>query len=106
MEQEKSAGGREARREEWRRIIDEQQAGGQGAAAYCREHGITVREFSYWRKALNPAEADAAPRGFVELRPPRRASGVCVEAGRWLVRVEPGFDAATLLRALEVLAAP
>jgi ABC-type sugar transport system ATPase subunit len=41
------------------------------------------------------------PRGFVELRPPRRASGVCVESGRWLVRVEPGFDAATLLRALE-----
>jgi len=40
------------------------------------------------------------------LHPPRRASGVCVEAGRWLVRVEPGFDAATLLRALEALAAP
>jgi len=28
-----------------------------------------------------------------------------VESGRWLVRVEPGFDAATLLRALEALAA-
>ena len=27
-------------------------------------------------------------------------------AGRWLVRVEPGFDAATLLRALEALSAP
>ena len=39
-------------------------------------------------KALGPVEADAAPRGFVELRPPRRASGVCVEAGRWLVRVK------------------
>ena len=106
MEQEKTAGAREARREEWRRIIAEQQACGRGAAAYCRERGIPVWKFSYWRKALNAAEADAAPRGFVELRPPRRASGVCVESGRWLVRVEPGFDAATLLRALEARAAP
>lgn len=106
MEQEKTAGAREARREEWRRIIAEQQACGRCAAAYCRERGIPVWKFSYWRKALNPSEAGAAPRGFVELRPARRASGVCVEAGRWLVRVEPGFDAATLLRALEALAAP
>jgi hypothetical protein len=105
MEQEKTEGAREARREEWRRIIAEQQAGGQGAAAYCRERGIPVWKYSYWRKALAPSDADASPRGFVELRPPRRASGVCVEAGRWLVRVEPGFDAATLLRALEALAA-
>jgi len=106
MEQEKTAGAREARREEWRRIIAEQQACGQGAAAYCRERAIPVWKYSYWRKALAPAEADASPRGFVELRPPRRASGVWVEAGRWRVRVEPGFDAATLLRALEALAAP
>ena len=105
MKQEKTAGAREARREEWRRVIGEQQGCGQSAAAYCREHGIPVWEFSYWRKALAPAEAGAAPNGFVELRPPRRASGVCVESGRWLVRVEPGFDAATLLRALEALAA-
>jgi hypothetical protein len=105
MEQEKTAGAREQRREEWRQIIAEQQAGGQSTAAYCRERGIPAWKFSYWRKALAPAEADGAPRGFVELRPARRASGVSVEAGRWLVRVEPGFDAATLLRALEALAA-
>ncbi len=105
MEQTKTAGAREARREEWRRIIAEQQGCGQSTAAYCRERGIPLWKYSYWRKALNPTEADAVPRGFVELRPPRRASGVCVESGRWLVRVEPGFDAATLLRALEALAA-
>ena len=59
MEQEKAAGAREARREEWRRIIEEQRAGGQGAAAYCRERGIPVWKFSYWRKALD-AGYDAA----------------------------------------------
>jgi hypothetical protein len=106
MEQEKTEGAREALREEWRRSIAEQQAGGQSATAYCRERGIPVWKFSYWRKALTARNGAAAPGGFVELRPARRASGVCVESGRWLVRVEPGFDAATLLRALEALAAP
>lgn len=66
MEQEMTAGAREERREEWRRVIAEQQAGGQGAAAYCRERGIPVWKFSYWRKALGPAEADAAPRGVTD----------------------------------------
>ena len=105
MEQEKKTVTLDTRREEWRRIVAEQQGCGQSAAAYCRERGIPVWKFSYWRKALTAKDGAAAPGGFVELRPPRRASGVCVEAGRWLVRVEPGFDAATLLRALEALAA-
>ena len=105
MEQEKTALAREARREEWRRILAEQQGCGQSTAAYCRERGIPVWRFSYWRKALTAKDGAATPGGFVELRPARLASGVCVESGRWLVRVEPGFDAATLLRALEALGA-
>jgi hypothetical protein len=105
MGQEKTVGAREARREEWRRIMAQQQGCGQSAAAYCRERGIPVWKFSYWRKALTARDGTATPGGFVELRPARRASGVCVESGRWRVRVEPGFDAATLLRALEALAA-
>ncbi len=43
MEQEKTAGAREARREEWRRIIAEQQAGGQGAAAYFSSPRLTCQ---------------------------------------------------------------
>ncbi len=105
MELETKAGAREARREEWRRIVAEQQAGGHGAAAYCRERGIPVWKFSYWRKALRGKAKTEVSGGFVEVRPSRRASGVWVEAGRWRVSVEPGFDAATLLRALEALSA-
>jgi hypothetical protein len=105
MEQEKKAGTLEARREEWRRIIAEQLAGGQSAAAYCRERGIPVWKFSYWRGTLKVKAGAPAAGGFVELRPARRQAGVWVEAGRWRVSVEPGFDAATLLRALEALTA-
>jgi hypothetical protein len=105
MEQKNTEGEREARREEWRRIIEGQQASGQGRAAYCRAHGLSVWKFSYWRTALKGEDASADKGGFVELRPARRQSGVYVEAGRWRVRVEAGFDAATLLRALEALGA-
>ncbi len=105
MEQEKTAGARAARREEWRRIVAEQQAGGQSAVAYCRERGIPVWKFAYWRKALRRKAKPEECGGFVELRPARRQAGVWVEAGHWRVSVEPGFDAATLLRALEALAA-
>ena len=54
------------------------------------------------------ASADGTGRGGARVRrAAARATrvGRGVEAGRWLVRVEPGFDAATLLRALEALAA-
>jgi len=105
MNQEKTAGAREARREEWRRILADQQGCGQSTAAYCRDRGIPVWKFSYWRKALTAKDGATIPGGFVELHPARRQAGVWVEAGRWRVSVEPGFDAATLLRALEALAA-
>jgi hypothetical protein len=95
----------EARREEWRRIVGEQQAGGQSAAAYCRENGIPVWKFAYWCKSLRGKAKPEECGGFVELRHARRQAGVWVEAGRWRVSVEPGFDAATLLRALEALTA-
>ena len=67
MEQEKKSGAREARREEWRRIISEQETCGQGAAAYCRERGIPAWKFSYWRKALAPKEADGKRPNFDSL---------------------------------------
>ena len=97
---------RGARRETWRGIIGEQEASGRKAAAFCRERGISAWQFHYWRKALS---VDAtAPGGFVQMRV--NATGgstaqVWVEAGRWRVCVTPGFDATTLRRAVEALAA-
>jgi len=98
-------GARAARREEWRRILAEQQASGRKAAAFCDERGIPVWKFCYWRKVL----ADDATSGFVQMK----ASGllettaqVWVATGRWRICVTPGFDAATLRRAVEALSAP
>jgi len=96
---------RTARREEWRGILAEQQASGRKAATFCRERGIPVWKFCYWRKAL--ADGDAG--GFVQMRVSaarETTAQVWVAAGRWRVYVTPGFDAATLRRTVEALAAP
>jgi len=95
-----------ARREEWRRIIGEQQASGQKAAVFCREHGISAWQFHYWRKAFSGDGASSG--GFVQMkvRAAREATAqVWVEVGRWRVCVASDFDAATLRRAVEALAA-
>lgn len=63
-----------------------------------RARDTRVESFRTGARRLTRRRQATRQRGFVELRPPRRASGVCVESGRWLVRVEPGFDAATLLQ--------
>jgi len=94
--------GRAERREEWRRILSEQQASGRKATAFCRERGIPVWKFCYWRKALNAEETG----GFVQMQAnpvPEGASHVWVETGRWRICVTPGFDPATLRLAAEAL---
>lgn len=97
---------RATRREEWQRIIAEQQAGGRKASAFCRERGIPAWKFWYWRKALKSDSANDV--GFVQVqeRTARATTAqVWVDAGQWRVCVTPGFDAATLRRAVEALTA-
>ncbi len=95
---------RATKREDWRRIIAEQQTEGKTAAVFCRERGIPVWKFCYWRKVLTDVETG----GFVQMpvnTVPDAASQIWVEAGRWRVCVTPGFDAATLRQTVEALTA-
>jgi len=96
---------REARREEWRRVLTELEASGESAVAFGRARGIPGWKLSYWRKALKPVGGETQG-GFVQLRvaPGRTPASVWVEAGRWRVGVEPGFDAPTLRQVIEALA--
>lgn len=90
---------RAERRAHWQTIVAELEACGETRAAFCRRRGIPGWKLAYWRKAL----AAPAAAGFVEVAEARADTGVSVEAGRWRVRVEAGFDAATLLRTLRAL---
>jgi hypothetical protein len=97
---------RDARRAQWRKIVAEQVASGQNAAAFARARGLPAWKITYWRNALKPnAAPDAA--GFVQMsvRGDEREAALWVEAGRWRIGVCPGFDPTTLRQVLEALGA-
>ena len=87
--------------EQWQTLIDEQVDSGQSVAEFCRQQGMAVHRFRYWkRKNLEQAQG----RGFREL-PLCGASGVRMvfEGARWQVEVDRGFDEQCLRQVLGVL---
>ena len=93
----------------WRQLITKQAESGLSGAAFCRERKVCRKSFYAWRRKLQagtdtPAEAD---KGFAEVV--RRAndgvgSGVSILPGPpRTIRVERGFDAATLQAVLSVV---
>jgi len=102
----------------WRQVVARQQASGLTVRAYCAAHGLSQANFYRWQRVLakrpdrNPVpkrapqtrlaplpQADALPL-FVPLdldvaAATRTALEVVLVGGR-VVRVRPGFDAATL----------
>lgn len=81
----------------------QQTIGGQSAAAFCRERGISVTHFFEWRRKLNQVDATGARFVEVQLVPEKsRALEVRLAGGR-SVMVEAGFDAAHLRAVLAVL---
>src|ERR1700729_982408 len=83
--------------EEWRQIVDGQQASGLTVAAYCVERGITQGTFYTWKRRLrSPAKTNRLPKpAFVEVKPSSLpATGaieICLHGGRRLL-VRRGFD--------------
>ncbi len=54
--------------DQWRKIIKDQEASGETAAAYCRTEGLCKHSFYGWRKQL-AAEKQLPKNGFVEIKP-------------------------------------
>src|SRR5215469_4894013 len=57
-------------RAKWQRLISEQEQSGRTVAAFCRQRGLCVPHFYWWKKRLHeslPARA-AAPAEFVEMK--------------------------------------
>ena len=87
----------------WRALVRQQTIGGQSAAAFCREHGISVTDFFEWRRKLSQVDATGARFVEVQLVPEKsRALEVRLAGGR-SVMVEAGFDAAHPRAVLAVL---
>jgi transposase len=81
------------------------QTSGLSVAAFCARHGLGPARFYAWRRTLQ--RRDTPPTPFVPVQllsepAPAGALEVALADGR-VVRVRPGFDAATLRPLLAVL---
>ena len=94
----------------WRNAIAAARSSGQNVPAFCRQRGLKVGLFYFWRRELRRRDAAAPDRaGFVELILPAGTSstGVSIRIdGRTDIRLERGFDHGTLLAALACLSDP
>ena len=98
--------GRKHEREQcWQEVIERWRASGQSVAAFCRAEGVSQGTFYAWRKRLGgPRRLAFVPvRIVADARPEPVAATIeiALADGR-VVRVRPGFDAATLGRVLAV----
>jgi transposase-like protein len=95
---------RETRRSDWKELIGEQEASGQGVHAFCQERGIKPNSFYRWRKRLQQNQ----PVRFALLEPKEKIAArvpdleVMLASGDRL-RVANGVDAATLGLVLDML---
>jgi len=83
----------------WTAHFKAQAKSGQAIAEYCREQGLKVHQFHYWKSKARRAKGERS--GFELLTP----TGVLsLQRGSWRVELRAGFDAGLLrsvVRALE-----
>jgi hypothetical protein len=53
---------REERREWWRRQLTRQQSADLSVAQFCRQLGVSITTFYYWKKRVHEAQADTSAR--------------------------------------------
>ena len=98
----------EQKERRWRRWIDQWRESGLSVRAFCARHGLATASFYNWRRVLR-GRAAAEQQAFMPVQivtdaVPAQTSAleVILTDGR-VVRVAPGFDAATLRQLLAVL---
>jgi hypothetical protein len=97
----------ERKEQQWRRWISKWRDSGLSVRDFCARHGLATPSFYAWRRTLERRAADQAdfvPVHVVADTPLAQASALeLVLADGQIVRVAPGFDAATLRRLLTAL---
>ena len=82
-------------REEWQKIIAEQEAVGESVPAYCRKHKLHIKSFYIWRKRLSSGSG-RKPGGFIRIRTVESAESAKVlniqTPGGYRLEVPEGTD--------------
>jgi transposase-like protein len=106
----------------WRRMLREWRRSEQSVRAFCVQHGVSEPSFYFWRRAIEECDRSkprskaakgrdhvvgnrsvARPPAFVPVTITAAAPLEIVLGQGRLLRVMPGFDAATLRQLLAVL---
>ncbi len=95
--------------DQWRRVVERQQASGLTIAAFCRRMGVPEASFYAWRRKLRAGVPPCRPgETFVEVKiapepePAASALELRLPNGR-CVLVRAGFDRCTLLELVATL---
>ena len=94
---------------QWRRWLREWRGSGLTVRAFCGARGLSEPSFYSWRRELAERDEAASAALFVPVQvvadEASAAASVLevVVSGKHMVRVRPGFDAATLRQLLAVL---
>jgi hypothetical protein len=96
----------------WRQTIKRWRTSRLSVRAYCQRYGLSEANFHAWRRTLAARDAEALSFAAVRLLPEEPPGGSAegsagtlelVLANRRVLRIDPGFDEATLRRLLPVL---
>lgn len=104
MDSIEAVGRRRLTAEEWQKHFAERDGSGKRVIEYCREHGLTVHKYYYWRKRLQDGTPGGPHGGFVECRIKATSGALILECGNgYRVHIGSGFDGKTLEQVLGVL---
>ena len=100
---------KKSRSDYWRGVLEKWSASGLSQRRFCEERGISFSTFCYWRRRLRETSASGSATPFipVEIKPPRRGTGlscyeVRLESGA-RIRVPFDFESDSLLRLIGLL---
>lgn len=94
----------------WRGALSDFAASGQSMRQFCRDRQLSYQRALHWRRQLSAPEEETISFAVLQLPQPGTTalasspdSGVSVECGGHLVRLNRDFDESVLLRVVSIL---
>ena len=97
---------KEERITHWRAVITKHATSGLSAAAFCREHDISIHQFRWWQRRFRKDNSQSKESGFFQLVPLSKSqhSGIRIRLNNEVfIEVEPGFNPHTLRGVIEAI---
>lgn len=96
-------------RQEWEKRLEDFQASGQTATAWCSEHGIHMHRFWYWSRKLRTSLVEKSGERVRWLSVELNESAIgtdflTIQVGRARIEVHEGFNPMLLRQVIQVLA--